>query len=171
MSGPAPGTCSHGLPRWDRASHHVVRSLPSGDRDQATILAGSYSQAAALNVLRADPVPRAVSGHMTYFLWGPEPGRGDVLIAYGLPRELLERHYGACASTARIVAPHARPWDTNLPVYVCRTPRGTMADLWPDVRMLGTTPASRGARPSPCHTKAMAEASRPGPAQPSPVTP
>ena len=71
--------------------------------------------------------------------------RGKVLIAYGLPRELLERHYRTCTVQARIDAPLARPWDTDLPVYVCRGPFGTMAEVWPDVRLFGhKPPASRG---------------------------
>ena len=36
---------------------------------------------------------RSVSGNMTYYLWGPDSEHGDVLIAYGQSRELLERHY------------------------------------------------------------------------------
>jgi hypothetical protein len=51
------------------------------------VLTGTYSQAAALNVLRKPAVPRAVSGNMNYYLWGPDGDHGDVLIAYGVPRD------------------------------------------------------------------------------------
>lgn len=98
------------------------------------MLAGSYSQAAALNVLGAPTTPRAVSGHMSYFLWGPDTQRGEILIAFGLPPEILARHYGSCVEQARIVVPLARPGDVDLPVYVCRQPRRTMAELWPELR-------------------------------------
>jgi hypothetical protein len=115
----------------------VYRSLPTEDRARATILAGSYSQAAALNVLGDARLPRALSGHMTYHLWGPGTARGEVLIAYGVPLGLLERHYRRCLVAARIDAPLARPWDTNLPVHLCREPLGTLADVWPELRDVG----------------------------------
>jgi hypothetical protein len=122
---------------WDvhvRAVEGVLASLPPPERANAAVLAGSYSQAAALNVLRPDPVPRAVSGHMNYFLWGPPPRADQALIAYGVPRALLLRHYGEVEERARIEAPLARPWDTDLPVYVCRKPRRSLDGFWPELR-------------------------------------
>lgn len=130
----------HGMFGWEEHAatiDRVYRSLPANDRDQASVLTGSYSQAAALNFLRREAVPRAVSGNMSYHLWGPDGKRGKVLIAYGLPRGLLERFYRTCMESERIEAPLARPWDTNLPVYVCREPLRTMAELWPEVRRFG----------------------------------
>jgi 4-amino-4-deoxy-L-arabinose transferase-like glycosyltransferase len=133
----------HGMFGWQEHAatvDSVYESLPVNERNQASILAGSFAQAAALNLFRRPALPRAVSGNMTYYLWGPDGERGQVLIAYGVPRELLERHYRMCAESVRINAPLARPWDTNLPVYVCREPFGTMTELWPDLRRFGTTP-------------------------------
>jgi hypothetical protein len=127
----------HGELGWDahvRAVESVLASLPPPERANAAILTRSYAQAAALNVLRPDPQPRAVSGHMNYYLWGPAPRADQVLIAYGLPRALLLRHYGVVEERARIDAPLARPSDTDLPVYVCREPRRSLESLWPELR-------------------------------------
>jgi hypothetical protein len=130
----------HGMYGWQEHAatiDRVYQSLSPDERDQASVLAGSYSQASAVNWFRAPSTPRAVSGSMTYYLWGPDGRRGAVLIVYGLPKELLERHYRICEESARIDSPLARPWDTDLPVYVCRDPFGTMATLWPAVRRFG----------------------------------
>ena len=130
----------HGMYGWQEQAatiDRVYRSLPASERAQVSVLAGSYSQASAVNVFRREAAPRAVSGNMTYYLWGPDGRRGDILIMYGLPVEQLERHYRTCTETARIDAPLARPWDTDLPVYVCRGPLGTMAQFWPEVRRFG----------------------------------
>jgi hypothetical protein len=135
----------HGMHGWEEHAatiDRVYRLLPDRERGQASVLAGTYSQASALNVLREEAVARAVSGNMSYYLWGPDAQRGDVLIVYGLPRELLQRHYRTCTDSARIEAPLARPWDTDLPVYVCREPLGTMAELWPELRRFGHTLAA-----------------------------
>ncbi len=127
----------HGMLGWDvhvDTIDRVIATLSPEDRARASVLVGRYSHAAALNVLRADPTPRAVSGNMNYYLWGPDGGRGAVLVAYGVPRSLLERHYRVVEERARIIAPDARPWDTDLVVYVCREPIGDMAALWPSLR-------------------------------------
>jgi 4-amino-4-deoxy-L-arabinose transferase-like glycosyltransferase len=130
----------HGMHGWEEHAatiDRVYRSLPANERRRASVLAGTYSQASALNVLGDDATPRAVSGSMSYHLWGPDGDRGDVLIVYGLSRELIERHYRRCTESARIEAPLARPWDTDLPVYVCHEPFGMMTELWPEIRRFG----------------------------------
>jgi 4-amino-4-deoxy-L-arabinose transferase-like glycosyltransferase len=135
----------HGMFGWREHAaviDSVYRALPAAAQHRASVLAGSYSQAGALNLFRAPDLPRAVSGHMTYYLWGPDPPRGDVLIAYGVPLELLERHYETCLERGRIEAPLARPGDTDLPVYVCQVPRSDMATWWPELRRYGHGPPS-----------------------------
>jgi hypothetical protein len=127
----------HGELGWDahvRAVENVLASLSPSERETAAVLTRSYAQAAALNVLRTDPTPRAVSGHMNYYLWGPEPGHGQVLVAYGVPRALLSRHYRSVEERGRIDAPLARPGDTDLPVYVCRERISASGDFWPALR-------------------------------------
>jgi hypothetical protein len=128
----------HGMFGWREQAatiDSVYRALPEGAQNQATILAGSYSQAGAINQFRSPDTPRAVSGHMTYYLWGPDSTRrGDVLIAFGVPRQLLERHYQTCEECAWIDVPLARPGDTDLPVYVCEEPYSAMATWWPELR-------------------------------------
>lgn len=118
----------------------VYRALPEAARNQAAVLAGSYSQAGAINQFRSPDTPHAVSGHMTYHLWGPPSTRGDVLIAFGVPRDLLERHYQTCSERARIDVPLARPGDTDLPVYVCQEPRSSMETWWPELRRYSHLP-------------------------------
>jgi hypothetical protein len=133
----------HGMLGWEQhaaAVESVYRSLPAADRARASVLTGSYSQAAAVNLFRREAVPRAVSGHMTYYLWGPEDDRGEVLIAYGLSRDFLQRSYRECDEAARIAAPLARPPDDDLPIYVCRHPQREMAELWPDLRRFDHSP-------------------------------
>jgi hypothetical protein len=133
----------HGMFGWreQAATIDAVYSvLPEAAQRQASVLAGSYSQAGAINLFRSPDTPHAVSGHMTYYLWGPDSTRGDVLIAYGVPRELLERHYQTCREHARIDVPLARPQDTDLPVYVCQEPRAAMATWWPELRRYGHLP-------------------------------
>jgi hypothetical protein len=128
----------HGMFGWEEHVATVARvsaRLPREDRDRALVLTGTYSQAAALNVLgNGANLPPAVSGYMTYYLWGTPPERGDVLITYDVPRRLLERHYREVTIVDRIVAPLARPRDRELSVFLCRAPREPIASWWNEVK-------------------------------------
>ena len=69
----------------------IWEALPTGDREGAVVLTGNYGQAGALEQLGpALGLPPVVSGHNSYWLWGPGPYRGGTLISVGLPRELPE---------------------------------------------------------------------------------
>ncbi len=117
----------------------VFDALPPEQKARVALLAGSYSQAAAVNVLGPERLPRAVSGHMTYALWPPPPQRGAVLIASGVRRATLDQAYGQCVVADRIVAPEARPWDANQAVYLCSEPKRPFSEWWPTLARYGNT--------------------------------
>ena len=57
----------HGREEHAATIDRVYRSLPEGERDEASVVAGTYSQASALNVLRQNAVPLTsllVSGNL-----------------------------------------------------------------------------------------------------------
>lgn len=57
----------------------VVQRLSPEDRAHAGILADNYGEAGALDLLGHD-LPPVISGHNTYWLWGPQGVDGRVLI-------------------------------------------------------------------------------------------
>ena len=66
---------------------NVYRALPADERARCGILAGNYGEASAEDYFgAADGLPRAVSPHNAYYLWGPGPDR-DVMIAVGMRKE------------------------------------------------------------------------------------
>ena len=78
--------------------------------------------------------PEAISGHHSYYLWGPRGATGQVVIALGVPRDTLETIFARIEEVARIHHPHALPSETNLPVYLCGRPRLSLSAAWPLLR-------------------------------------
>jgi hypothetical protein len=110
----------------------VYDSLPSHERERALVLTANYGQASAVNFFgKSRGLPRAVTGHMTYFLWGVPPGKGEVVIAYGLPRERVESVYADVREVGVVDHPLAMPSERNLVVYVARSPRVPLGEAWP----------------------------------------
>jgi hypothetical protein len=114
-----------------------VRARTAGEAP-TVILAGNYGQAGAVEFFAAGRgLPPVTSGHMSYALWGPAARAPEVVIAYGLPRETLDAMFDDVAVVDRIDHPLAHPWERDLPVYLCRRPKKTLAEVWPSLRRFG----------------------------------
>jgi hypothetical protein len=116
----------------------VFRSLPAEDQPKAAILTGNYGQAGAIDYFGASyGLPKAVSGHNNYYLWGPRENTGEVVISFGIPIEKLEPLFGHIEQAATIANEYAIPEENNLPVYICREPRMSLQKFWPRLKFYG----------------------------------
>lgn len=113
----------------------VYRGLSDAEREVCGIYAQNYGEASAINILgRKFSLPEAISGHNNYWLWGPVPGRGEVMIVIGGEAEDHLQAYSNVKEIARHVNQYAMPYESNLPIYVCRGLKVSIRDLWPRVR-------------------------------------
>ena len=113
----------------------VYQALPAADRQRAIFFGRNYGQAAALDVYGpALQGPPAISGHNSYFLWGPKGFDGSVMIMVGGDVARLGQQYGDIQIAGRIESPYAMPAETNIPIYVLRSPRAPLAKIWPTLK-------------------------------------
>jgi hypothetical protein len=112
---------------WDR--------IPLADRKDCGIFAQDYGQAGAVDFLgRRYGLPRSLSGHQTWFLWGSQGYSGNCMIVLDDSRERLEQlwqhveYVGTSADN-----PYAL--EKQIDVFICRGPKfGSMAELWPEIK-------------------------------------
>ena len=126
----------HGWRELAAAVVRVYRTAPAGERSGATIVAGNYGEAAAIDVFGAPyGLPHAVSGHNQYYLWGPGSGDGRFVVDVGgdvrADRKLCARAWVAATVSAR----YAMPFEHDLPIVVCRGLHVPLATLWPRQKM------------------------------------
>ncbi len=123
---------------WRNMTATVARvydSLPPGERAQACVFTANYGEASALNLLgAADHLPPAISGHNTYYLWGPGSCSGQVIITVGIPRADIAQSYADVTPAATITCANCVTEESDVPVYIARQPRGTLRDLWVRVK-------------------------------------
>jgi hypothetical protein len=111
----------------------VARTLPPEDRDQAAVLAGDYAYAASLQFFGpARDVPRVISTHNQYFLWGPGGPSPRVLIALGLSRPELLRLFTDVEQAAIFRCEFC--YQDGMPIWVARRPRVSLGDAWPGLK-------------------------------------
>lgn len=109
----------------------VYNALPANERHKAAIVTGNYGEAGAIDYFGpALGLPKAISGHNSYWLWGYRDATGDVLITIGLRRENLDELCTTVEPVATVTSPYAMPYETNLPVHVCRGLKLPMAEAW-----------------------------------------
>ncbi len=117
-----------------RSLAHVRETLAAEERATFGILAWNYGEAAALNIFGpAYGLPRAVSGNMSYFLWGPGE-ESQTVLALGFPRRELEPLFAEIVEAAWISHPLAVPSEKDLTVYVCRGAKQSLRAAWPSLR-------------------------------------
>jgi 4-amino-4-deoxy-L-arabinose transferase-like glycosyltransferase len=109
--------------------------IPAQDRANCGIFAQDYGQAGAIDFLgRRYGLPPALSGHQTWFLWGPRGYSGNCLIVLGDNREQLEQLFDHVEYVGTS-GDNSYALEKQIGVFICRGAKfGTLAQLWPQLK-------------------------------------
>ena len=123
---------------WENITRTVARvyeDLPARERSRACIFTSNYGEASALNFL-GEPyhLPPAISGHNSYYLWGPGSCTGEVMITVGIPRKEVKMGFAGVRRAATITRRYCMPEEDGVPVYVATKPRAPIGRLWPETK-------------------------------------
>jgi Dolichyl-phosphate-mannose-protein mannosyltransferase len=125
---------------WDNMAASVARvyhGLPPQEQSGCAILAGNYGEAGAIDYYGpALELPKAISGHNNYFLWGPRNYSGECVIVFGENADRYARLFEEARLVATITDEHAMPSEQGVHIYVCRKPSAPLAILWPNFKMI-----------------------------------
>ena len=123
---------------WDALTTEVTRaydSLPAAERAQACVFTVNYGEASALTLLAAPgSLPPVISGHNTYWLWGPGACSGAVMITVGVSQSDLAQSYTSITPAGALQCVYCQPEENGAPIFICAHPKFTTPDLWPRVR-------------------------------------
>jgi len=126
---------------WDTMAATVARAyhdLPKDEQAQACIFTKNYGEAGAIDFFGPQyHMPKAISGHNTYYLWGPGTCTGAVVISIGNSLALLQPVFGSVILAATITCVYCMPEENNLPVYVCLHLKTPIQAIWPGVKHFG----------------------------------
>jgi hypothetical protein len=114
----------------------VYSTLPAGIKSQACIFTSNYGEASAVNFFgRSLGLPKAISGHNNYYIWGPGSCDGQVLITIGVSLSTLKQGYKNVTTLATLDCQYCISYEQILPVYLCTAPNFTsISALWSSVR-------------------------------------
>jgi hypothetical protein len=115
---------------------NAYNKLPESDRQHAVIFGQNYGEAGAVDFLgRKYHLPRAISGHNNYWLWGPGiVDSGTIVIIIGGLREDHLRSFEEVDTADTVRSDYAMPYENNLPVFICRKLKLHVRDAWARIR-------------------------------------
>ncbi|MGB2869755.1 MAG: glycosyltransferase family 39 protein [Bacteroidota bacterium] len=123
---------------WDTMAATVAgvyRGLSAEDQARCGIYADNYGEAGAIDFFgKKYGLPKAVSGHNNYFLWGTRGYSGEVVIVIGGNPDGHRKVFESVEEAAVITSEYAMPYESNLPVYVCRKIKVPLQEVWPSVK-------------------------------------
>jgi hypothetical protein len=109
----------------------VYRELPAEERARCAIVTQNYGEAGALELYAARyGLPRVMSGHNNYWLWGYGDWNGDMLIVVGGSREAYARLFETVERVGTVRCEHCMPYERDLPVYVARRLKVSLVEYW-----------------------------------------
>jgi len=105
------------------------------ERADCAVFAQDYGAAGAIDFLgRRYGLPSALSGHQTYWLWGPHSYSGNCMIVLNDGRDDLKQLFN---DVEYVGASPDNPYalEKQVSVWICRGPKfGTLAELWPQLK-------------------------------------
>ena len=123
---------------WENQAATVSRvyaTLSPDDKSKCAIFGQNYGEAAAIDFFGPRyGLPKALSGHQSYFLWGPRGYSGEVMIVIGDNRKALEGLFEHVEQAETIRCEYCMPYENDLPVWLCRGLKMPMSELWPKVK-------------------------------------
>jgi hypothetical protein len=113
---------------------HVYHSLPPEEQAEAAIFCNNYGEAAAVDFFGPRyGLPKAISGHQNYFLWGPRNYTGQIVILVGQGEGSARKEFASVEVAATLHNPYAL-WYENLPILLCRGLRWNLQTSWSRVK-------------------------------------
>lgn len=123
-----------GWPEMAQTVARIYHSLPPEDQKRAAIFGQNYGQAGAIDHYGpALGLPKAISGHVSYFLWGPRGYTGDVMIVMDDDRETLQKLFRSVEYGGHVEHPYSMPYE-HFDVWVCRGMKEPLGVVWPRLK-------------------------------------
>jgi len=113
----------------------VYNALPPDERSKTAIFGDNYGEAGAIDFYGPNlGLPRAISGHVNYWYWGPHGYTGESMIALGVKRERLDRYFARVEAKGAVGHRYAMASE-HFTIYLCREPKGwTLEQIWPRLK-------------------------------------
>lgn len=123
---------------WEQIAQRVAeyyQTLSPEEQRKTAIFANNYGDAGAIDFFGPRyGLPKAISTHQNYWIWGPRSYTGESIIVLGEDNERnMQTHCASYAIIGNTRHPLSRP-DEWHPIYHCRGYQWNLQEIWPRLR-------------------------------------
>jgi hypothetical protein len=109
----------------------VYLSIPEPERRTTVALVGNYGEAGALELFARDyALPRVISTHNSYWLWGVGEPSPTTFIRLGGKRQDYLESYGDVVAAGRHACRYCMPYENDLGIFIARQRRVPIERAW-----------------------------------------
>jgi len=125
----------HGWREMVAAVNEAYITLTLEEQAKACILTQNYGEAGAMAYYGDElGLPQEISGHNSYYLWGPQGCTGEVLISVGRPLRDLSEAFESVTAAEPWSCKYCMPYENGTWIYIARGLKFPMEDAWPTVK-------------------------------------
>jgi hypothetical protein len=120
---------------WQEIAEAVAKiynGLPPEQRAKTGIFGNNYGYAGAIDFFGPRfGLPKAISTHQTYWMWGPGAYTGESLIVLGDRRSSIEPKCASIQEFDVSFGPYGLEHD---PIFVCQGLKWNLQEIWPELK-------------------------------------
>ncbi len=110
-------------------------TLTPQEQTEACIVASNYGEAAAIDFYGpALGLPKAISGHNSYFIWGPQGCTGKVIITINIRLQDIAGNVESVEQAGQTACTYCMPFENNAPIGIARGLKVPLEVAWPGVK-------------------------------------
>ena len=123
-----------GWPEMVETVAQIYNRLPPEERDRTAIYANNYGEAGAIDFFGPRyGLPKAISPHQSYYVWGPRDYTGEALILLQSKRADAERNCNSVEEVGAVAHPLSMA-EEHYTIFICRGLKQPLSELWPRLK-------------------------------------
>lgn len=104
------------------------------ERAKTAIFANSYGQAGAIDFFGPKyGLPKSISNHQSYWLWGPRQYTGESVIVLGSDGRGDREHFKSVEVAGHVQHPYSR-LDAHFDIFLCRELMANLRTMWAQIK-------------------------------------
>jgi hypothetical protein len=117
-----------------RITAKAFNQLSPSDRAKAGIFANDFGEAGAIDFFGPRyGLPKAISNHVNYWMWGPDHVSGAVVLVLGSDGRGDREHFRTVEAAGVVDNPYSR-LDEHFTVWLCRDINFSVQEKWPQLK-------------------------------------
>lgn len=124
-----------GWPELTATVADAYHRLSPDEQTRCAIFARNYGEAGAIDFFGPRyGLPKAISKHQNYWLWGPRNYTGACVLTVGEKLSDVQKTFNQVEQVATFTHPYVMPYENNLPILLCHQPKLSLQEIWPRLK-------------------------------------